>query len=88
MNFQEATAQFLDATFESRAALATVELLQSSDKYAGESRNRSVEQLAKDVEAKIGAPASLMFRSQGVLHDALQNLMDAYVDSVDNKREE
>ncbi len=81
--FQEAIARFLDDAHQSRVAHAVVEHLQQSQKYAGDNRNKSVEALAHDVEAQLGLTANLMFRSHGALHDALQELMDAYVDSVD-----
>ncbi len=83
MSFQEAITRFLDATHESAAAHAVVELLQQSNQYAGDNRNKAVEELAQAVEARIGTTANLMFRSHGALHDALQELMDAYVDNVD-----
>jgi hypothetical protein len=83
MSFQEAIARFLVATHDSKAANAVVDLLQTSQTYAMDNRNRAVEALAKDVEARIGFTANLMFRSHGAIHDALQELMDAYVDDVD-----
>jgi hypothetical protein len=83
MSFQEAIARFLDATHESAAAHAAVELLQESNQYACDNRNKAVEELAQAVETRIGTKANLMFRSHGALHDALQELMDAYVDKVD-----
>lgn len=56
--------------------------------YGGENRNRVVEALAADVEAEVGTAeadsVSAMFRTTGPLHDALQELMDAFWDFVDD----
>ena len=85
--FQQAVKLFLEAAHASKVAHSVVEHLQSQ-KYAGDNRNKSVEELAKDVEAQLGLSANLMFRSSGALHDALQELMDVYVDAVDSHTNE
>jgi hypothetical protein len=84
--FEEAAQRFLDAAHNSAAAHAAVKLLKAADsdkRYATGSRNRCVEQLAQDVEQGIGMTANLLFRAPGRLHDALQELMDVYVDAMD-----
>jgi hypothetical protein len=81
--FHTAISRFLEAAHQSAAAHKVVELLQSPH-YAGDNRNEAVEKLAKDVESELGMTANLMFRSRGAVHDALQDLMDVYVDAVDS----
>jgi hypothetical protein len=36
------------------------------------------------VESDVGSSAAMMFRTPGPLHDALQELVDAFWDFVDN----
>lgn len=84
--FREAAETFRVTAHNSRAANAVLELLYASEsdaRYATGERNECVERLAKDVEARIGCPANLMFRVSGALHDSLQALMDAYMDAMD-----
>jgi hypothetical protein len=85
-NCKEAEEKFLKEALNSRAANAVIKCLSAenaADKYAIENRNQAIEVLAVDVEAEIQCHAALMFRTPGPLHDALQDLMDSFVDSVD-----
>ncbi len=83
--FDQAQAEFLSVTHASRTATQILECLKSAkdDRYALSDRNLIVKHLAEDVEAAIGCSANLMFRSPGVLHDALQALLDAYLNWYD-----
>lgn len=84
--FEEAAQRFLDDAYNSKAAVAAVDLLKAtkSDKcYATNGRNKCVEQLAQDVEKTIGMSVNLLFRTPGRLHDSLQELMDAYENAMD-----
>jgi hypothetical protein len=85
--FEEAAQRFLDTAHNSRAAVAAVELLKATEsdkRYATGGRNKSVEQLAVDVEKEIDMSANLLFRAPGGLHDSLQELMDVYEDTMDS----
>ena len=83
--FEQAKAEFLSVAHASRTATQILECLTSTkdDRYAVSDRNQIVKNLAEDVEAAIGCPANLMFRSPGVLHDALQALLDSYLNWYD-----
>ena len=83
--FEAARDQFLTATFESTVAHHVLQRLQTSaPAYAEAStRNDLVRQLAADVEADLGVPANLMFRTSGYLHDCLQDFLDVYLNCVD-----
>ena len=87
---EAASAEFLKKTGRSQAAEAILRLLMTSlqesrypTRYSEGSRNSIVGALATDIEHEIGAPASLLFRTPGELHDSLQSLLDAYLDAVD-----
>lgn len=83
--YQQAQSEFLSVTHASRTATQILECLNSAkdDRYAVSDRNQIVKNLAEDVEAATGCTANLMFRSPGVLHDALQSLLDAYLNWYD-----
>ncbi len=84
--FDEAIAEFRTNTHDSLVCNEVIRLLveSTSDKqYATGSRNECVRRLAADVEKALDTTANLMFRTAGPLHNALQNLMDVYVDMMD-----
>lgn len=84
--FQEEVETFRQVANDSKAANAVIQLLMAAESdrlYATGSRNECVYKLAEDVEAVLGVSANLMFRTPGALHNALQNLMDAYWDAMD-----
>jgi hypothetical protein len=93
---EAAIQEFRRRTNDSLAANTVIDLLTTSLKaippewggaettrYSEGSRNQIVAVLAADVEQRIGACSSLMFRTPGELHDALQALLDTYLDCVD-----
>jgi hypothetical protein len=85
-NLNAAFDAFLQETHGSLASHAIVEQLKRSDaadKYGRGSRNEIVQALAADVEQQIGCTASMIFRSTGFMYDALQELIDAFLDFVD-----
>jgi hypothetical protein len=85
-NFKEAQENFLKEALNSRAANAVVNCLNSENavaKYGVYNRNEAVKALAEDVEAEIQCHAALLFRTPGPLHNALQELMDTFMDSID-----
>jgi hypothetical protein len=84
--FLTASAEFLLANHNSLAANAVLECVMGSNAatYAHmENRNVLIAALARDVEARIGAPASLLFRTPGTLHDSLQDFIDSFLDASD-----
>ncbi len=84
--FQEAAQTFLKATNDSAAAHKVLQYLQdaeSDQQYATGGRNVCVRRLATDVEKTLGMRATILFRTPGPLHNALQTLMDAYEDAMD-----
>ena len=86
-HFEVASSTFLEHAHASRAAHAVLDCLrQDVEKYAAfEDRNALVRQLGADVETCLGVPARLMFATSGVLHDQLQELLDAFLDASDYK---
>jgi hypothetical protein len=86
-----AITKFLLEVGDTRAANSVVSKLRdasAAQKYGIDNRNEAVESLAVDVEAEIGAPASMIFRFPGPLHNSLQELMDEFWDFVDGKGEQ
>ncbi len=84
--FQVEAETFLMKAHNSRVAHMILDNLyaaESDKRYATGRRNDCVRRLAEDVEATLGMPANLMFRTPGALHDALQSLMDAFEDAMD-----
>jgi hypothetical protein len=83
--FLDAAATFLEAANNSLAANTVLErLIAPSANYESfDDRNELVKCLAGDVEARIGCSANLLFRTPGTLHDALQSLLEAYLDAAD-----
>lgn len=83
--FQYAMTEFLQICHTSRAASQVVECLveNKSERYSVENRNTIVKNLAEDVETALGVTANLMFRMPGPIHDALQTLLDEYLNWVD-----
>ena len=81
----KAAEAFLEAAMNSPASNMVLErLLHPSTNYqAFECRNALVAALATDVEAQLGCSANMLFRSPGPLHDALQSLLDAFLDAAD-----
>jgi lipopolysaccharide biosynthesis regulator YciM len=82
IRFNKAIEEFQRVANNSLAAQYVVEEL-ANDTYAEMGRNDAIEALAKAVEARLGSSATLLFRTPGPLHDALQTLFDVYLDKVD-----
>ncbi len=84
-NFNQALVKFLQDTNSSRASLQIVNCLRndSTGRYAVSNRNEIVKNLAEDVETVLGSSANLIFRTPGYLHDALQTLLDEYLNWYD-----
>lgn len=89
--FLKRVETFLEATHQSRIAHGVVESLLDTTNMARyeafTDRNTFVKALASDVEARVGVSGRLMFASEGHLHDQLQELLDAYLDMVDDVEE-
>ena len=84
---EEAFKNFQLDVGNTRVMDAIVSILKRDDasqKYGEGNRNEVVEKLAKDVEDVLGNSATIIFRSSGPLHDALQELLDAFWDFVDD----
>lgn len=81
----DAAATFLETANNSLAANIVLErLIAPSANYESfDNRNELVKRLADDVEERMGCSANLLFRTPGTLHDALQELLDAYLDAAD-----
>lgn len=86
--FLKRAEAFLEATHQSRIANGVVDCLmnvENAGRYeAFTDRNALVRELASDVEARVGISGRLMFAAEGHLHDQLQELLDAYLDMVDD----
>ncbi len=84
--FTRVAEAFLDAAHNSPASNMVLErLLHPSTNYSSfEDRNALVSALATDVETHLGCTASMLFRAPGPLHDALQSLLDAFLDAADS----
>lgn len=76
---------FLTATHNSRAANSVVNHLLGTTlpNTIDKDRNEFVRILSEQVETELGVSASLMFRTEGHLHDCLQNLLDEYLNAMD-----
>lgn len=89
--FLKRVETFLDEAHQSRIAHGVVEsLLDAANMARYEAltdRNTLVRTLASDVEGRVGVSGRLMFASEGHLHDQLQELLDAYLDMVDDAEE-
>ncbi len=83
--FNNAIVTFLQTTHSSRASVEIVNCLRTdtSGRYTDMNRNVIVKNLAEDVENNIRCSANLMFRTPGILHDALQTLLDEYLNWQD-----
>lgn len=83
--FDAAVQKFLTETHFSRAAEQIVICLKSDSKgrYSDKNRNVIVKNLAEDVETALGCSANLIFRTPGPLHNALQDILDEYLNWCD-----
>jgi hypothetical protein len=83
--FLDAATTFLETANNSMAANIVLERLvaPSATFESIDNRNELVGALAADVEERLGCSANLLFRTPGTLHDALQELLDAYLDAAD-----